>query len=428
MTLINPLQHLKLYKVHQLNTSKIFSQELLVDQYKNYNVQLNDKWVMEGATAVLKCVVNPYYVKDYVQVIGWTQRNHPIVAGGRISILPSGELHIRDVRKADGLAMYSCRSKNILTGDERGSAFATLHVHDPPASDTRPTIDTFLPELTLSESSTAELPCVSSQALPYPQYTWSKNGVPVMIDNNRVLQNGGNLMIKDAITKDSGDYKCNATNRRGTETISTRLTITSTLSAIVSPPEQTVDAGLTATYNCSTSGYPINSVTWYKDGKPLVVDERVYILADTTLIIRDVKRQDQGMYQCFLANQKEVTQGTAQLTLGAAKPTILDSFQEQFVKNGQQVSLRCKATGNPIPAVKWRLDGADLPLDDRIKSNTITTLDGYVISFVNISRVKVEDGGEYSCHATSDVGYAEYMNRLNVYGAYLCHLKPHSEV
>ncbi|XP_055958792.1 cell adhesion molecule DSCAM [Patella vulgata] len=107
---------------------------VLVEQYKNYNVQLNDKWVMEGATAVLKCDVNPYYVQDYVSVIGWTLGTRPIVPGGRFSVLPSGYLHIRDVRKTDGLAMYSCRSKNILTGDERGSAFATLHVHAPPAT------------------------------------------------------------------------------------------------------------------------------------------------------------------------------------------------------------------------------------------------------------------------------------------------------
>ena len=45
-----------------------------------------------------------------------------------------------------------------------------------------------------------------------------------------------------------------------------------------------------------------------------------------------------------------------------------------------------------------------------------TDLSGDVISYVNISSVKLEDGGEYRCIVTNDVGEVEHVARLNVYG------------
>ena len=44
------------------------------------------------------------------------------------------------------------------------------------------------------------------------------------------------------------------------------------------------------------------------------------------------------------------------------------------------------------------------------------TLHGDVISHVNISSVKVEDGGEYSCIAVNRAGNQIHAARLNVYG------------
>ena len=46
--------------------------------------------------------------------------------GGRVSILPSGELHIRDVRELDGLYQYRCYTRNRLTGKTKSSQAARL--------------------------------------------------------------------------------------------------------------------------------------------------------------------------------------------------------------------------------------------------------------------------------------------------------------
>ena len=44
------------------------------------------------------------------------------------------------------------------------------------------------------------------------------------------------------------------------------------------------------------------------------------------------------------------------------------------------------------------------------------TLHGDVVSHVNISRVRVEDGGQYACSASNRAGVMEHRARLNIYG------------
>lgn len=44
------------------------------------------------------------------------------------------------------------------------------------------------------------------------------------------------------------------------------------------------------------------------------------------------------------------------------------------------------------------------------------TLSGDVVSHVNISNVKSEDGGEYECVAKSRAGQSSHSARLNIYG------------
>ena len=41
---------------------------------------------------------------------------------------------------------------------------------------------------------------------------------------------------------------------------------------------------------------------------------------------------------------------------------------------------------------------------------------GEVISYLNISSARVEDGGEYTCLVKNKAGQAVHSSRLNVYG------------
>lgn len=83
---------------------------------------------------------------------------------------------------------------------------------------------------------------------------------------------------------------------------------------------------------------------------------------------------------------------------------------------GPSVSLKCSAAGNPTPQISWLLDGFPLPQNDRLLIGQYVTVYGDVISHVNITTVKPEDGGEYECIASSRAGEARHSARLNIYG------------
>lgn len=103
-------------------------------------------------------------------------------------------------------------------------------------------------------------------------------------------------------------------------------------------------------------------------------------------------------------------------TIAAAHPSFIDAFVDQFVLNGQRTSLRCTAAGNPTPEVTWTLDGAAIPRDPLVHVGSSVNSLGTVVSYVNISSVQIQFGGEYQCTATNEVGSVLYTGRINVYG------------
>ena len=96
---------------------------------------------------------------------------------------------------------------------------------DPPAGGEKPVIKETTSSLTVRQSETVELPCVSSQAYPVPNYTWIKDGKAVNIDNYHYRQLGGNLVIVNSTVRDTGSYVCTASNAHGTDRATSVLTV-----------------------------------------------------------------------------------------------------------------------------------------------------------------------------------------------------------
>ena len=89
------------------------------------------------------------------------------------------------------------------------------------------------------------------------------------------------------------------------------------LFAEIIPNEITADVGSTIQFNCSFSGHPINSIEWYHNAKPLYfLDNRIRLINKNILIITKVQRQDRGVYQCIVSNDKDSIQASTLLDLG----------------------------------------------------------------------------------------------------------------
>ncbi|XP_039227494.1 Down syndrome cell adhesion molecule-like protein Dscam2 isoform X29 [Drosophila yakuba] len=389
-----------------------------------YITEAENEYVIKGNAAVVKCKI-PSFVADFVQVEAWLDeegmelwRNNATTAyDGKYLVLPSGELHIREVGPEDGYKSYQCRTKHRLTGETRLSATKGRLVITEPVGSVAPKVDMqdkFGVNIRQSNNS-LNLLC-KAQGYPMPAFRWYKfiegtTRKQAVVLNDRVKQVSGTLIIKDAVVDDSGKYLCVVNNSVGGESVETVLTVTAPLSAKIDPPTQTVDFGRPAVFTCQYTGNPIKTVSWMKDGKAIGHSEPV-------LRIESVKKEDKGMYQCFIRNDQESAEASAELKLGGRfdPPVIRQAFQEETMEPGPSVFLKCVAGGNPTPEISWELDGKKIANNDRYQVGQYVTVNGDVVSYLNITSVHANDGGLYKCIAKSKVGVAEHSAKLNVYG------------
>ncbi|KFM71491.1 Down syndrome cell adhesion molecule-like protein Dscam2, partial [Stegodyphus mimosarum] len=85
-------------------------------------------------------------------------------------------------------------------------------------------------------------------------------------------------------------------------------------------------------------------------------------------------------------------------------PALKYVFSRQTVQPGDRFSLRCVAAGNPIPRVTWSLDSRPIPENHRVQYGDFVSIHAEVVSFVNVSSARTEDGGVYECRAQNEAG------------------------
>ncbi|CAG2114683.1 unnamed protein product, partial [Medioppia subpectinata] len=181
------------------------------------------------------------------------------------------------------------------------------------------------------------------------------------------------------------------------------------LSIELLPNRQSVDVGKSALFNCSVSGHPINTIVFERNHRRLKsgFNSDIRFIAKDLIHIDSVNKEHRGMYQCFASNDYESVQAYAELQLGDDPPEFRDVFQSQTLEPGPSLSLKCIAGGTPLPQITWQLDDSPIPESLRVRFGDYVTKDGLVISYVNVSEVRVEDGGGYACKADNGVASIE---------------------
>uniref|UniRef100_A0A336KVV5 CSON014681 protein n=1 Tax=Culicoides sonorensis TaxID=179676 RepID=A0A336KVV5_CULSO len=384
-----------------------------------YDTDVIKEFAIRGNSVVMKCQI-PSFVQDFVNVVSWhTDQNETFYPGreidGKYLVLPSGELHIKEVGPEDGYKSYQCRTKHRLTGETRLSATKGRLVITEPIASTKPKIDELYRFSVQTDESGKALKLICpAQAYPRPVFKWYKyiegtTRKSAVVLDDRVKQVSGTLIIKDAVVEDSGKYLCVVNNSVGGESVETVLTVTAPLSAKIEPQTQVVDFGRPAVFTCHFSGNPIKTISWTKDGKSIKH-------SDPVLKIESVKKENKGMYQCFIRNDQESAQASAELKLGVDPPVIKEAFTEETLHPGPSVFLRCIAHGNPTPEISWELDGKKISNNERYQVGQYVTVNGAVVSYLNITSVHTNDGGLYKCTASSKVGTVSHEAKLNIYG------------
>ena len=157
---------------------------------------------------------------------------------------------------------------------------------------------------------------------------------------------------------------------------------------------------------CQVSSFPPAVITWTKVLGELTRTRAVS--KDGQLSIKNAQKTDSGLYKCSASNILGQISAVTQLNVvelpqfTVTPPSLLKAFANH------NITVPCKATGDPPPTVTWTKQNVELPLE-RIK----VTVDGTL----QIWNLKEEDSGIYTCMASSaEVFKAFVVMKLTVRG------------
>ncbi|XP_068012089.1 LOW QUALITY PROTEIN: hemicentin-2 [Melanerpes formicivorus] len=329
--------------------------------------------------------------------VSWSREGAPVRgAGGKATLLPSGELLLRDVQEGDA-GSYSCTAVNSAG---RASRQLSLSVH------TLPTFTHLPTDVTLRRGERLELLCAAA-GTPPPRISWTADGQ--LLTGGVLGHSGHSILQRQAATQaDSGTYVCQAENSAGAIRAAAFVSVTE-------PPTIQGDSstyqveypGGDALLDCAAHGHPVPLIRWSKDGVPVVAGGHRRQLLNGSLAIHAVGGTDVGHYRCVAENDAGTAAKVISLALQSA-PTVRVTPAALAVRAGQRVLLHCAVAGEPTPSVEWQQDGQPLPESPRAHVLPNATL--------LLPAASPRDAGSYSCLAHNALGSAIAHVSLAVQG------------
>ncbi|RXM97123.1 Pro-neuregulin-2, membrane-bound isoform [Acipenser ruthenus] len=92
-----------------------------------------------------------------------------------------------------------------------------------------------------------------------------------------------------------------------------------------------------------------------------------------------------------------------------ASPPKIKKIKNQVLQEGEKLTLKCEATGNPTLTYKWYRDGTELNKSPEIKIKS-----GRKNSRLQISSVKLADGGDYTCEVENILGKETMKTTISI--------------
>ncbi|KAI4578501.1 hypothetical protein MJG53_011356 [Ovis ammon polii x Ovis aries] len=377
----------------------------------------NNVTVTPGETAVLTCLV--------VSAVGYNltwQRNGRdvrLTAPAGMRILANLSLELRSVKFSDA-GEYRC-----VVSNEGGSSTEAvfLTVQEPPKVTVMPKNQSFTEapklivvqsELLVALGDTTVMECKTS-GVPPPQVKWFKGDLELKPSTFLIIDPLlGLLKIQETQDLDAGDYTCVAVNDAGRATGRITLDVGSPPVFIQEPTDVSVEIGSNVTLPCYVQGYPEPKIKWRRlDNMPIFSRpfsvSSISQLRTGDLFISNLWASDKGTYICEAENQFGKIQSQTTVTVtGLVAPLIGISPPVTSVIEGQQLTLPCALlAGNPIPERRWIKNSAMLVQNPYITVRSDGSL--------HIERVRLQDGGEYTCVASNVAGTTNKTTTVDVH-------------
>ncbi|NWT15620.1 HMCN1 protein, partial [Vireo altiloquus] len=355
----------------------------------------------EGSEVSIRCSATGYPKPTIV----WTHNDMFIIGSSRYRMTPEGTLIIRKAIPKDA-GVYGCLASNSAGTEKQTSTLTYIE---------GPTLTVVQSEILAGLGDTTVMECKTT-GIPTPQVKWFKGDLELRASAFLIIDaHRGLLKIQETQDLDAGDYMCVATNEAGRAAGKITLDVGSPPVFVQEPRDEAADLGSNVTLPCYVQGYPEPRVTWRRlDGAPLFsrpsTPSSSSQLRTGALTIQNLWVSDEGSYVCEAENQfGRIQSRPATVTVtGLVTPLIGASPAAANVIEGQQLTLPCVLlAGNPIPERRW------------IKNSVMLVPNPYVSvrsdGSLHLERVRLQDGGDYTCMASSVAGTSNSTTTVHVF-------------
>ncbi|XP_035223315.1 neural cell adhesion molecule 1-like isoform X2 [Stegodyphus dumicola] len=210
-----------------------------------------------------------------------------------------------------------------------------------------------------------------------------------IVRDDRIKLNKTSLVVTSVLPKDSGEYACQIST-------SPPLELAHNLDVLYPPSVKprprdglvTVKEGETVTLSCEATGNPQPVITWKHSG-------RNYDSYDgDSYHISSAQKSDSGEYECIADNRVGDPASTTIIVEVVAAPKVYAEPKSGLivVKEGEEISISCEASGDPTPTISWKKPGSDKLQQVREKNRIV------------ISEANRSHAGSYECVASNSLG------------------------
>lgn len=158
-------------------------------------------------------------------------------------------------------------------------------------------------------------------------------------------------------------------------------------------------------------------IEWHHDGKNLTEGDKYSMPPNGSLIINNPDRSDMGQYTCtfvfFPDSTTDIHRVTPAPVQVKAAPKIDANDNNKNMVQGDELELKCKVSGFPLPTITWLKDGVKFNQTQRIH---FLPYEGVETGKLQIYSLDFDDQGTYTCLASNMVppGNASAEMRLRV--------------
>ncbi|TSM36162.1 Neural cell adhesion molecule L1-like protein [Bagarius yarrelli] len=365
--------------------------------------------VEEGQPFVLEC--NPPKGIPPLEIYWMTISMKQIEQDERVTVGLNGNLYFSNAIQTDSRRDYCCfasfpRIRTIV----QKSAMSVIVSNSNAILERKPSLLSPSGGQTYTQIVKGEellLECIA-EGFPTPVVEWFKVGDT--LPGRAVLKNfGKHLTIEEVIEDDEGKYMCKAFNAHGSAVHYFSVVVEEPPKWNIKPDSQLNVIGSDVAIKCAAYGYPVPTVSWMVNGRPLsevpVTNRKVY---DDTIMIHNARPSDSAVYQCEASNRHGTLLTNANIIIMNLAPMILteDNLQYSAVV-GKQLIMNCRVFGSPPPIIIWS------------KDDSANALDGARFSIhengsLEIHTVAKEDDGEYTCITENSEGKLAVTAMLDV--------------